>query len=608
MRQEILHITLVTTLLLLPARAWTEPGKTSPDDVPSEVAWTWFEQLYDVVRRERTPPPPASRIYGITAGAMYESIAGGTSKNRSLAGQLNGLTAVPQPSSNETYHWPAVANAVLANAIRGLYPSISDESLDAINNLEAHFASQHQAEVPEAVYRRSVEHGEAVARAILEWAATDGFSTFNNCPYAPAAVPGAWEPTPPSFNPNPLQPCWGLIRPMILSSGEECPPPGHPPYSTQTASDFHAAGLEVYTVSGSLTTEQKTIADYWADGPGDTGTPPGHWIAIVSQRARNTSASLTVAAESYARVGIAVHDAFIRCWGAKYFYNLQRPVTYINDNIDAEWRPYIVTPAFPTYTSGHSTQSAAAARALTQMFGIRGFTDTTHTDHGLTPAQEPRTFASFNEAAAEAAVSRLYGGIHFTFDNDDGLVSGHCIADKIRDRVQFKRGRGHDDDNFDDDDKRDDVDPDDDNDGSPDDQDLDDDNDGAADAADRDDDNDGIDDQFDSESTREDQRSIDATLPGASENVYDLVADSSALLLIATAEGSQPDALVQVEIYSPSGTLLAASPPTAGRAVALTIPSLAGIYKVKVKNLGQGLISYETLLITRTNWLSGQLE
>jgi hypothetical protein len=607
MRKNIPRLILVV-VLLAPTSVRTETGKTSPDGTPSDVAWTWFEELYDVVKREGTTPPPASRIYGVTAVALYESIVGGTRHNRSLVGQLNDLTSVPQPTNNETYHWPAVANAVLADTIRGLYPTLSQTSVDAINNVEAGFASQHQAEVPEAVYRRSTEHGRAVARAILDWAATDGFSTWNNCPYVPQPVAGAWKPTPPGFNPNPLQPCWGLIRPMILSSGEECPPPGHPPYSTHSTSDFFAAGAEVYNVGRSLTSEQKTIADYWSDNPVATGTPPGHWIAIVSQSARNSSASLTVAAEAYVRVGIAVHDAFIRCWAAKYFYNLQRPVTYINENIDADWRPYIVTPAFPTYTSGHSTQSAAAARALTNMFGIRGFTDTTHQDHNLTPEQDPRTFTSFNEAAAEAAVSRLYGGIHFTFDNDDGLVSGNCIADKIRDRVRFKRGRGHDDDNFDDDDKRDDVDPDDDNDGSPDDQDLDDDNDLAADAADADDDNDGIDDEFDSESTREDQNDINGDVPAGSEAIYNLVADSKTLLLVATAEASQVDALLQVEIYSPSGTLLATSPPTTGRAVVFTVPTLGGIYKVKVKNLGQGSTSYETLLITRTDWLSGQLQ
>jgi hypothetical protein len=225
---------------------------------------------------------------------------------------------------------------------------------------------------------------------------------------------------------------------MVLTSGEECSPPGHPAFSTDTASDFYSAALEVYHVGIALTDEQKTIVDYWSDGAAATGTPAGHWIAIVSQISRNNDLSLAAAAEAYARVGIAVHDAFIACWNAKYIYNLQRPVTYINDNIDGGWTPYIVTPVFPSYISGHSTQSAAAARVLTDMFGIMSFTDTTHLDHGLVPPQEPRTFNSFDEAAAEAAISRLYGGIHFPFDNNDGLASGRCIGQVSHDRLSFR--------------------------------------------------------------------------------------------------------------------------------------------------------------------------
>ena len=192
-----------------------------------------------------------------------------------------------------------------------------------------------------------------------------------------------------------------------------------------------------------LTDEQKTIADYWSDGAGATGTPPGHWIAIVSQLARRHALSLATVAEAYARVGMAVHDAFIACWDTKYLYNLQRPVTYINEHLDPAWTPYLITPEFPSYHSGHATQSGAAARVLTAMFGRLAFTDTTHTDHGLVPPQAPRTFRSFAEAAAEAALSRLYGGIHYAFDNDNGLSSGRCIGDRIRERVQFKKDRPH---------------------------------------------------------------------------------------------------------------------------------------------------------------------
>ena len=438
--KHILSPVLMASVLLLNswALADTDHSNKPADEFPSEIASRWFELLYDVVKAERTTPPAASRIYGISAVALYESIVVGTNENLSLVGQLNGLTSVPHPKRNKKHHWPTVANTVLANTIRGLYPTISQPSLTAINNLERIFAALYQADTPRPEYERSVSLGQEVASAILSWSSTDGFSIFNNCPYVPTPVPGAWEPTPPAFNPNPLQPCWGQLRPMVLTSGGECPAQGHPPFSTAVSSDFYAAALEVYNVGLGLTTEQKRIADYWSDNPGATGTPPGHWITIMSQIARNDQLSLARAAEGYARVGIAVHDAFIACWNAKYLYNLQRPVTYINDNIDASWRPYIVTPNFPTYTSGHSTQSGAAAKVLTDMFGIKRFTDTTHRDHRLAPPQQPRTFSSFDEAAAEAAISRLYGGIHFSFDNDDGLAAGQCIGQAIHDRVSFR--------------------------------------------------------------------------------------------------------------------------------------------------------------------------
>ena len=439
MRRVILSPILIASLLLVNSLALADTLRSSKsaDRFSSEVASRWFELLYDVVKAERLSPPAASRIYGITAVALYEAIVAGAQENRSLVGQLNGLTSLPQPK-NKKHHWPTVANVAIANTIRGLFPTISQPSLNAINNLEQTFASEFGGNNPKPGFQRSVSYGRKVAAAILAWAATDGFSILNNCPYVPVAVPGAWEPTPPAFNPNPLQPCWGMIRPMVLASGGDCAPQGPPAFSTAVGSAFYAAALEVYNVGLDLTAEQKTIADYWSDGAGSTGTPPGHWIAIVSQIARNDDLSLARAAEAYARVGIALHDAFIISWNAKYVYNLQRPVTYINDNLDANWRPYIVTPGFPTYTSGHSTQSGAAASVLTDMFGIKMFTDTTHSDHGLAPPQQPRTFNSFDEAAAEAAISRLYGGIHFSFDNNDGLTTGHCVGQAIKDRVDFK--------------------------------------------------------------------------------------------------------------------------------------------------------------------------
>ena len=188
MRRGTLLLTLMASLLLVNSWAWTdlERSKKSADKFPSHVASTWFEELYDVVKAEKTTPPLASRIYGISAVALYESIVAGTEEHRSLMGQLNHLTSLPQPKTNQKYHWPTVANAVLANTIRGLYPTISQASREAINALEQSFASRpSRRRCRGPVYKRSVAHGRAVATAILKWAATDGSSTVNNCPYDP---------------------------------------------------------------------------------------------------------------------------------------------------------------------------------------------------------------------------------------------------------------------------------------------------------------------------------------------------------------------------------------------------------------------------------------
>lgn len=430
-------------MLLLLTTPWAWAGgrqyPTMADDVPSDVASTWFDQLYDVVTTEALSPPVASRIYGVTAVALYEAIVSGSWENQSLVGQLKALAPVPQPDLDQQYDWPTVASSALARAVRGLFPTASQGSLDAINALEQALAAEFQSSVPPSVYDRSVAQGQAVADAVLAWASTDGFTTLNNCPYTPPVGPGLWVPTPPSFAPNPLQPCWGQLRPFVLTSSDECAPPPPPAYATDPASEFYANALEVYHTNLNLTDEQQTIALYWADNAGATGTPSGHWIAIVGQFARNDSLSLMAAAEGYARVGLAVADAFIGCWQTKYTDNLLRPVTYIQDVIDPTWLPLLVTPNFPSYISGHSTQSGAAATVLTDMFGVVAFTDTLFADRGLVPPQAPRTFTSFEEAAEEAAISRLYAGIHYPFDNNNGLAQGRCIGQIILDRIAFKR-------------------------------------------------------------------------------------------------------------------------------------------------------------------------
>ena len=192
-------------------------------------------------------------------------------------------------------------------------------------------------------------------------------------------------------------------------------------------SAFYAEANECYRVTSDLTPDQEMIARFWSDDPGQTATPPGHSISIVTQVARELILTLDRAAEAYAKVGIAVADAFISCWRTKYQYNLLRPVTYIRRVIDPSWTPLLVTPPFPEYTSGHSVQSAAAAQVLTGLFGELAFSDHTHDARGL----PSRSFRSFREAAEEAAISRMYGGIHFRAAIERGLEQGACIGEQV---------------------------------------------------------------------------------------------------------------------------------------------------------------------------------
>ena len=395
----------------------------------AEVPTAWFDLTLVLVRT--TPgfsPPVASRAFGYTGVALYEAVAPGITKRRGLAELLNGLTRAPVPADS-AYHWPTVANSALATILRLLFPTTPSANISAIDELERRLVDRAQPVLPPGIHKRSATRGADVARHVFEWSKTDGaHEAFrNNFPAYTAPVgPGLWVPTPPAFLPA-LQPYWGDNRPFVLSSGAMCSPGPPLPYSESVGSAFYGDAHECYRVTTSLTAEQQAIARFWSDDPGQTATPPGHSISILTQVARGLDLTLDRAAEAYAKVGIAVADAFISCWWTKYRDNLLRPVTYIREVIDPGWTPLLVTPPFPEYTSGHSVQSAAAANVLTGLFGQLAFTDHTHDARGL-PA---RSFSSFAAAAEEAATSRLYGGIHFREAIERGLAQGTCVGEQM---------------------------------------------------------------------------------------------------------------------------------------------------------------------------------
>jgi hypothetical protein len=231
-------------------------------------------------------------------------------------------------------------------------------------------------------------------------------------------------------------PYWGNVRAFALNAANACQVEPPLAFSEAAQSEFFKEAEEVLRISKAATQAQRQFALYWADDPIKTPTPAGHWVFIATDVLKAKQATLSEAAAAYAQLTIAMADAFIATWQAKYAHNVMRPVTFIQLNLDSAWTPTLMdTPAFPEYPSGHSVQSSAAARVLSALFGSNtAFTDNTHNDRGW----GPRTFESFNAAANEAALSRLYAGIHFRKGVEAGQRQGHCVATRAL-GLTFKR-------------------------------------------------------------------------------------------------------------------------------------------------------------------------
>jgi len=456
-----------------------------PSFPPADTGFVskWTATHYALARAERLSPPGASRTSAYAAIALYEGWAAFSDSLRSMAGQLNGLAELPRPAREERYDPALVAMEAQTTVLRTLYEEGFASTGVAITRLhDSLLAVRTSQGVPEPVRRRSLDYGAELGRAILAWAAEDGFAersfayqpvkgdaywtaTATTAQYrsqnlsmerdfvgfdnpSAAARPGESDrsitvnrpkrpnTTVPGINPLvALEPAWGRMRTFALDSAAACPAPPHPSFSSSKDSPFYAQALEVYEISRRLTEEQKRIAYFWADNPGESGTPAGHWMSVVSGLSNQWALSPERTVEAYALTAIAVADGFIGCWREKFGANLLRPISYIQRYIDPAWQSLLITPNFPTYTSAHSAQSAAAAEVLTALFGDnRPYDDPTH----VTLGHPVKRLASFREAAHEAGMSRVYGGIHFSMDNLGGRQQGECIGRAVLARVKTR--------------------------------------------------------------------------------------------------------------------------------------------------------------------------
>ncbi|MEO1437945.1 MAG: vanadium-dependent haloperoxidase, partial [Bacteroidota bacterium] len=290
-----------------------------------------------------------------------------------------------------------------------------------------------------------------MAKAILEWSGTDNYKetrsdpayTFNEDAYS-------WKPTPPAYMQG-IEPSWNKIRTFVLDSAQQFVPEPPTAFSLDKNSQFYKELIEVYDAVNNLDEERTEIASFWDCNPyvlEQKGhgmfakkkiTPGGHWMGIAGLASRKAEANWMQAAEAYAITSIALADGFISCWDEKWRSVLIRPETVINEHIDPDWMPLLQTPPFPEHTSGHSVISTAAATALTDLYGDQfAFADSTEVNYGL----PVRSYASFIEASQEAAISRLYGGIHYMPAITEGVKQGAQVGEWVMDQVQTRQQIG----------------------------------------------------------------------------------------------------------------------------------------------------------------------
>lgn len=407
----------------------------------ADIAHQWNRCVIEVIMEDGFGPPIAARIHAYANLAGYQASYHSEQGYTTMVGKLNGFTTCPTPQDGITYDYRVATVAAMQVACSKLLYRIGiSDSLAAV-----HFAAL-QAEVPKDVFDRSKAFGVEVGKAVNAYAKADGYSRTQGLPdYEWPRCDSCWIPTPPNFA-KPLSPYCGQVRTIVLTGASEFKVPPSIPFSTSKNTAFYKAAMEVMEVKTNLTDEQREIANFWNDNPVLTNyhghfvfnsrqiSPGGHWMNIAQRVLEDQSASMVRCYEVYSTVAFALFDGFTACWAEKFRGNLIRPVTYINQYIDKTWEPLLQTPPFPEHASGHSTITAAAAVVLTAHFGDVAFVDSTEVPFGW----KPRSFKNFKEAAQEASVSRLYGGIHYRRGCDAGNEHGTMIGEAVVRRVHVR--------------------------------------------------------------------------------------------------------------------------------------------------------------------------
>lgn len=422
------------------------------------VVFEWNNLWMDIERyASGYRPCPTANALGYIGLASYEACISGMPENASLSSLYNGLN-IPKAFNNQEYHWPTVINAVNEYLYSRLLPEVEVSLYSKIKVLADKNEKDFLEQVGQEVFIRSKNHGESVAAAVWDWmkndpATFDGYKDpFKGNNWQDRLnEPGAWTPTIPGPGQG-MFPYWGQGRTLAIKEDLKiCRPYSYyvGKYSEEPGSALYTQAVEVMAQNTpSLSYQTEWVGEFWSDDLlGLTFSPPTRFIAIANQVYQNENANLQEAIIANAKVGIALHDAAVGCWNSKYYYNLERPESYIKRLIDPTWEPNLenpltgdkgISPSFPAYPSGHSTFGAASSEALASVFGYSyGMTDNCH-KHRSEFSGYPRTFNSFYEMALENAWSRVPLGVHFRMDAEEGIHYGTEIGRTVN-RLPWKK-------------------------------------------------------------------------------------------------------------------------------------------------------------------------
>ncbi|MEO6537733.1 MAG: vanadium-dependent haloperoxidase [Ferruginibacter sp.] len=403
-------------------------------------------ELNTVVMGNNFTPIVASRNYLYATVAAYEIIAAGyPAKYISLAGQLRDLQTIEKPQAGKKINFEFAS--LLSFCKLGEAVTFPEGSMSEYVDSLKYLATDNG--MPSEVFNNSIEYADTVSAAILRWSKKDNYAQTRSAErYTINEEEGRWVPTPPAYT-SAMEPHWNKIRPLVMDSSNQFAVPAAMKFNIKdTSSEYYRQLMMSKHAIENLTAEQKHMADFWDDNPFKLNvsghlmygtkkfSPPGHWMSIIGIAAKTAKADFGTTVYAYAKTSIALFDAFIQCWDAKYKYNTARPETIINKYFDADWQPYLQTPPFPEYTCGHSTCSSAAAESLTSVFGDNfSYTDSSELEFGI----KNRSYTSFRAAAEENNWARFYGGIHFHNSCIISTEMGKKVGELVVSQLKMKK-------------------------------------------------------------------------------------------------------------------------------------------------------------------------